>query len=370
MKNIIIITCLLIVHSTFAQNQIKLSKSNFGIDYAIPDLPAFKAIGFEPSDILRPSSSKEFSVLLPQFYNNKKVNLPNSFAVELAPFQIFNSKKIITLDEYLKNKIINSLRISVGINADSTEKEPKARKLGVGLRISIIDKGNFEQNRSFLKEEGEILRKSLLKDVEIEDSFKVANQIRLADNIPENLNKEFIKYKEGKYKDFYPEELEKLKKMYREKYWNAEKLDVAFALSSRSKDELIKNLKYNKFSTWVTYAYPINRWGQLLIGYTGAYNNNLYMSDIKKEISYWQNSINLRAYGGTNKLKGYLEGQFKTKELDISNSTQVILGGEYNIIESYGVWLNFYIGIRKNTNVSDSQFVSNFDLKFALPEKK
>lgn len=371
-RKFLFIIGLYLLNNTIIQGQeakINIPKSKFGVDMAVPDIPAFKAISFDPSTILRPSTAREFSMVLPQFYSRNGATLPSSFAMEIAPFKMFNSRTPITLEKYHKNSVINSLRLSLGTNRDSTEKQPKATQISFGLRINMIDKGELNADPLFLEEESKLMTQRTQDELKLEDAFKKEHGLNIADKIPNSLANEFDQYK----KDNLPLEseeivlLEELKKRYKEKYWNAERWDVAVALAGRSQDEYFNNFGFKKLSFWTTYAFPVKEWAQIAAGYNAAFNKDVLVAEAP--VSYWQQSFNLRGYGGNNRLKGFLEGQYRTKELNSSHSFLLISGAEYNVIEKYGVWVEFYIGMKKVRNEANAKFVSNFDIKFALPEK-
>src|SRR5687768_13560581 len=62
------------------------------LDFVIPDMPAFKALGTDPSDILRPADAKKFAVAISPFYSNGKGVIPKNFAVEFSPWKLASTK--------------------------------------------------------------------------------------------------------------------------------------------------------------------------------------------------------------------------------------------------------------------------------------
>lgn len=377
MKRIYIIIPLLCFSTYISQAQndsLKFSLDKIKVNFAVPDLPAFKAMGTEPSSLLRPSTTEAFSAILPQFWSNGQGILPKSLAFEAAPFYIAHQKDNVpmTLSSYIQNKFWKSFRISVGTASDSTKKEPGAIKLGFGLRFSIIDKGDLKSDINYLTEEANFFEdkatfngyaRIYARENKIDDIKKAMQD----DSTLEVKIKEFVKVKYAGIIFSKSEIIKNTKKFienYKKKNWNAEKLDIAFALVTRSPDQFTSNLKFNKLSSWITYARPCKDWGQLLIG--GNFSNATVFSDKeKKDLNFNEVSLSSRLYVGSNDLKGFVEGQYMYKGFDSSKNWFVYVGGETAIMN--GFWIHFYGGYQAGDTVS--QVVSSLDFRFTLPEK-
>lgn len=153
--------------------------------------------------------------------------------------------------------------------------------------------------------------------------------------------------------------LQNLIKDYKEnKFWNAEKLDIAFCFVGSSPDSLAKNIKYNSFLFWTTYARPIGENGQFLLGL----NTNFLNDDSS---NYMNIGIPARIYIGTNMLKGFIEGQYQYKQKIETNNLIMKLGCEYNLYKS--LWIDFSAGIYKDLTNNTSDFISSFKLIYAIP---
>lgn len=372
MKNSFLIIIILIsfnvAYTQDANN--KVSLDDLRINFAVPDLPAFKGMGFEPSNILRPSDIKKLSIIVPQFVENGQAILPKSFALEVSPFLLIKSNQLLTFDEIQNKQFLKSIRISVGTSRDTTVKLPNATKLGLGLRFTALDKSNIEMSSELLKQERElILYPELITEVKLEDEFKKSKGINLADDLTVAQQKEFDEFKEPKIAEMIAsnkKKLASLKESFKKLYWNKQKLDFAMSYVLRSSDQFIGNLNFNKLSFWGTYAIPVDKWGQLLIG-ANSNNSNLFNEKLNTNDNYWDTNINARLYAGSNKFKGYCEYQNTFNEFNITNSNLFFVGGEFNIVD--GFWINFYVGVRKKATDASSVFISNFDMKFTLPEK-
>lgn len=371
---IIIIILYAGVTSSRGQDNSKFLLENIKVNFAVPDLPAFKAMGTESSNLLRPSTTEAISAILPQFWSNGRGVLPSSLAVEIAPFYVAHQKDNLpmTLMNYIDNSFWKSFRISLSTSSDSTQKEPSAIKLGLGLRFSIINKGDLKSDIKYLENKANLsMNRAVFNGYKrnyarINNIDDIDEAIR-NDNTLEDKIKEFVKLNYNLdilTNSEIMKNTEKFIKDYKQKNWNAEKLDIAFALVTRSPDQFTSNLKFNKFSTWITYARPCKDWGQLLVG--GNYSNASAFSDKeKKDINFSDWSLSSRMYVGSNNFKGFIEAQYTYKGFDSSKNWFTYLGLETVVMN--GIWLHLYGGYQAGDTVS--QVVSNLDFRFTLPEK-
>jgi hypothetical protein len=354
------------------------------LNFAIPDMPAFKAMGTEASNLLRPSTPQAFAIIAPQFWTSdlNRTVLPKNIAFEISPILLSqqNKKVPITLNQFLKNKVANSFRISVGTARDSTEKQPKATKLGVGFRISLIDNGNLNYDTKYLENEGLIMADSAKLIQELKTKWiqiKIKQTGRGAGEIVRDttLKNEFEKYRDSTIivmrklrsnEKFYTEKLIALKDDYKNKNWNAGKLDIAVAFVGRSSDQFTSNLKFDKISSWVTGSIRCKDWGQWLHGINYSYADNVFSDKEKKTISFSQFSYTTRLFVGSNNLKGFIEGQYLYNGFDESNNGFLNIGGEFALGQS-GIWIHCYAGYQHGENLK--QVIGNLDFRFSLPEK-
>src|SRR5689334_4525690 len=85
--------------------------SQMKLNFVVPDVPAFKILGTEPTDLLRPSTPKALAVSMSSFNDNGKMIIPKAFALEVSPSLLLNSRKgPVELKEYAKNAVVNSFR--------------------------------------------------------------------------------------------------------------------------------------------------------------------------------------------------------------------------------------------------------------------
>lgn len=363
-----ILFLLVCIFSSRAQNPETIGQNK--LNFAVPDLPAFKALGSEPSNILRPSTPESFSLIVSQFYNGDNISMPANFAAEIAPWILAKSNKI-TLADYHEHDILYSTRVSLGTSRDSLNRY----NFAVGLRFSIIDEGDLKNDEDFLKLLFDKLANHLDKKNELRLQYMIDNQLT-----PEayEANKE---YYEQEIEKMMPgnidDEIDAMKKAYKEVYWNREKLDIAIATVGYSTDSVGSNIGFKSFDGWISYALPIFKMkgeydgsatnpqkyaGQLLFG--GNIKAYEHRFDQK---TYFNAFLNTRIYVGTNRIKGFTELQYSYLQFEESNHLLMTLGGEINPVD--GVWLEFYAGMERNTDSNLNTSVAKFNLRFSIPEK-
>ncbi|MDR6564643.1 MULTISPECIES: hypothetical protein [unclassified Arcicella] len=350
------------------------------VNFAVPDLPAFNVLGNSPSDILRPTDVKALSILTSEFYNGSSIIVPKSFALELSPFLLAKNNSL-TLHDYQQNQFWYNLRLSLGTNT-STVNNQKYSNLAIGARITIIDKGDLKNDEVYI----DLLKNSLALEVDIENKakeqfLKDKNKTIQEVAMDEALNKEMEQYidkaKKKKLEDekllsTYIKDIPKFKEDYKKNNWNKEKLEFAYAYLGASPDSLIKNIQTKKHAAWGTWAVPVKKWGQLLVGINYSY---MYADSLNKQtdktVNYEYNtfSASSRLYFGSNRVKGFIEGQYKFISLNDKRDAFLNTGGEFNIRD--GIWLVVNAGINWHdlgSANSKSGFYSSLNLRFTLPE--
>lgn len=321
---------------------------NLRQNFAVPDLPAFNALNTEPSNLLRPSTPKDFVIVASNFYSGNNVTLPKSIALEVSPLTIAKSNKL-TLRDYQRCPALYNLRVSIGTLRDSLN----VSKIGFGIRTTLIDKsdikykGNLSCIYSMLEKRSDertnYIKMHLNNAARIEEESDSLGKV-FDSVLNKNLNDTINSYVESRSR----------------RLWNAEKWDIAIAFVGASPDSLAKNIKYSSFSFWSTLALPVNKNGQFLVG---AYFNNYKLNNK----TFNTISIPIRLYFGTNELKGYIESQYSYKQFDKTNNLLASLGCEYKLTGV--IWAQFIAGINKDFTNNTSNFTSSFRLIYTLPGK-
>lgn len=379
---LIILSLTFLIFQGFTQETSEELVKNFRLDFAVPDHPAFKLMNETPSDILRPSSVNDLSVITSNFMSGNSIVLPQTFALEVAPIMLAQANSI-TLSQYEKNKVWHSLRFSLG-SEKQTFDAFEQYNLSIGAKITIIDKGDIKADKAYISKLAKILAESTkdqndFKLVFLDSIGKTATEVAFNSELTKQLENyiseqlELQKEKNDSLKKNYPLRIQELKIKYKAQNWNKQKLDFAVAVLNKSPDSLAKNVKFGAFGVWGTLALPVNSWGQVLIGASYKYSEYNEFYEKSEDYKYFNEnrmSLTSRFYFGTNRIKGFLEGQYYMQDLgETTNNALINLGAELNLVN--GIWVNFNGGYNFNNifmdDVSSSLFTS-FDIRFQIPE--
>jgi hypothetical protein len=363
-----ILACLLILFLEIqvnAQSNTPITKDDttliqhFKLNFAVPDIPALKILGNSPSEILKPSTPENLSVIASELFNGSNIVIPKSMAVEIAPLLLLNSK--MTLEQYDKSAILYSVRLSAGTFKDN---DNHTSKLALGTRITLIDKGDLKNDKAFREQLFRLTNNIISTKDKIQDEFLKINKYNIQDVVVDSaLNAQMNKYINERYspKHLFEDSLESLKMKYKQDNWNKQKWDIALGVLGYSPDSLAKKITFGQFSFWTTYAQPISTWGQILVGANVNY--------IKDTANFLSISASTRIYGGINRIKAFLEAQYSYNGNDKTGNCLFNFGSELGVID--GMWINLSAGIEWNNlnkNDYDSNFTSEFDIRFSLPE--
>lgn len=405
MKNSILLIIFLIISFTSAAQQDTL-ESKFLLDFVTPDMPAYKSLGIEKSNLLRPSDVKEFALMLSPFYNNGKAGIPKNFGVEFAPWKMASRKW--TLPDYnnqLGKRFLYNSSFSLAAVSDSTK---YSSKLSIGYRFALLsnkadiiriafDKGSDFSTKvdqaqvlkaKFKEYWIEIVVMPRPNPAELEDYFKNHQKefyAFLASINPANKDlakdlkalvfdtklifgddfdfKQFEKLTFEKVRDAL---IEKLIANYQKQNWNAGRLDAALAWVGESTDSSFSNTRFSSFNVWVTGALKIGKKGQLLIGTNIKLPNHDADSTQKTPLNF---TASLRLLIGNSNFRFFGETQWQKINYGIiKNSVLLNIGGELRISNKF--WVVASSGIEnlkdKNKTKLYNRIVSNLDLRYGF----
>lgn len=335
---------LLIAKLAIGQLNVNLDSLFSNQNFAVPDLPAFNALEIEPGNLLRPSSPRDFSIVASEFFNLGSIVIPKSMAVEVAPIVLMRKNKL-TLEDYQKTPILYNTRVSVGTLRDSLN----VSRVAIGFRTTIINKGDIKGEKRLAEVVNFLRDKNASRNEFLDNSGY--NNFHFAENpsLADSLNREFDK--------LYAEKEKRAKDILDLKTWNEERLDFAIALVGSSQDSIAENINFNSLHVWLAYGHPLGSNAQLLVG------TNL-RAHIDNKSYFFDFSLPVRAYVGTNTLKGFAEGQYVYKQNIKTNNFIVRLGCEYHIYK--GFWLDFSAGLMNNYTMKTSTFTGNIKLFYAI----
>ncbi|MFC4477343.1 hypothetical protein [Flavobacterium chungangensis] len=142
------------------------SATVFSQDLRIPNTPAFSILGFEPTSVMKPTSSKKLSAdLLSSFDENGKLIM--NVGMEVTPYWLKNRPNL-TREEYLNPGTLQTILQTFTLSA-ATVRDTITNKdnLGVGYRFEIF--------KGALNKEMETLEKDM-KDLESINNVIVLTQ--------------------------------------------------------------------------------------------------------------------------------------------------------------------------------------------------
>ncbi|MBK7763787.1 MAG: hypothetical protein IPI46_10525 [Bacteroidetes bacterium] len=315
---------------------------------------------------MNPSASRDFSMMVSSFRSGNKFVVPTSLAAEIAPISYAYHK--ISLQEYQQKIWIRTLcktRISAATQYDEIL---DSRHLSFGIRTTLLDKGDYRNDKEFLNQkvytlldayENLVLARKL--------SYMKANRItalELAEN--ENLSKQI---EDTLLQQIISERITQSIADYKTSHWNASRLDIAYTSALSTPDSLLANAKLNKHLFWITYATKPGKkcdWAQLVF----SLHNRINLST--SNFSNHQLYANTRFYFGSNLLKGFSELQFQhdsgTPIRLSSNALLFNCGLDMNLYKS--IWIYVSAGLSNDlTKNANTSLQTNMKFYFALPEE-
>jgi hypothetical protein len=325
---LIIILMVFFTFSLKAQDSTKFVAGWANLDFAIPESPAFKVLGTDPSNILKPSSARAIALDVGNYLFTNGPAIPKNLAVEISPLLLNGN---CSLTDYYNHRFWYRIGLSFGTNVSSSGSYSTAE----GLRFTIIDKTDLRTNDAFIAqvvdaEHAVLLAEKTAIPLYIKQKNLNVTPIQFLTNLDADaaLKKDFNAFVTQFIPNsaVKPADMENLRNQYREKLWNAPIWQVGVAALQTSKDSLIKNLSLSRVGLWSSTGLPLGKKGQLLLGL------NYSLADSVKWNSTY--SLGARCYYGNNEIKAYLQGEYN--HLINQNNFTTSVGCEFNI--SNGIW--------------------------------
>jgi hypothetical protein len=396
-----------------AQTTDTVLTDRFLLNFSVPDMPAFKALGTDPSNILRPSDIQKFASSFAPFYSGGQGVIPKNFALEFAPWKL--GSKNWRLETY--NKGINSLLYNSGFSfATNTDSSAFPSKLSVGYRLTIAGKKGDILKAAYSNSIREQLKTIQTGRLEALNSLRdhwIFDVQRVSPDITPDSVKSYYKLNIGVFNTYIQslwgfkasgnssaiadcffeafnvhnsQDLARLAKSkntlddaiamavdtiltrFKDSMWNANRFDLAIAWVGQSKDSLIKNAQFSSFNLWATYAIGIGRGNQLLFG------TNLGLPRTEKNDSVHTEffiTANIRYYLGTSNVRGFIESQYRYQNYSgLQKSLLFNLGGEFGLSQQFWVvanaGVNNYFGLKSPV----SALVSSLNIRYGFNQGK
>jgi len=117
----------------------KYKVKNVEVDLAVPESPAFTALGLNPETIVRPSTPREFATALLNGVDQHG-NLQTGVAFDTVPYLVFVGSEL-TLRDYIDSnvaRVLSRTSISLATTKGASEMD-KSVKLAFGLHAMLFD---------------------------------------------------------------------------------------------------------------------------------------------------------------------------------------------------------------------------------------
>jgi hypothetical protein len=335
------------------------------LDLITPDLPAFKALGTEPSNLLRPSDVKQIAVATNPFLNTRSPVIPSAFGLEVAPWKLASRRW--ALRDYLENdwkafRYRCSFSLGAGTFATQTAQLPPARA-SAGFRTSWVGRRyDVSRNPDLVRTMFAINDQALRDSTDIVTQWRLDRNLRPGDrpsaealaDLQQRLTRVSARL------DSLQKARKKAYAVFEKQNWNAPRTDFALAWVGGSGDSLVRNVAFAAAHAWLTQSIRAGENGQFLLG------GNARFDRVRPEATAGNISLSVsgRYYVGTADFRGFLEGQF-THERLFPNSTLVYLGGELRVKEDF--WLIFSTGLKSTAAPEvQRQLLANLELRFSI----
>lgn len=341
-------------------------QKQFRLNFSVPDIPAFIALTDDQSIFMKPSAARDFSMMLSSFRSGNKFVIPTSMAAEIAPMSY--AYKNISLQDYQRKNWVRTLCKTRISSATQYNEIQDSRQLSFGLRTTLLDKGDYRNDKEFLNQKVYKLLDAYENLVFARKlSYMKSQQItalELAEN--EDLSKQI---EDSLLLQIISERITQSIEEYKSTHWNASRLDIAYTMVLSTPDSLLANAQLNKHLLWITYATKPGKncnWAQLVF----SLHNRI--ASTNTNFTTHQLYANTRFYFGSNLLKGFSELQFQhdngTAISVSSNALLLNFGLDLNLYKSIWVYLSagLFNDFSKNGNTS---LQTNMKFYFALPEE-
>lgn len=338
--------------------------STYRVDFALPDAPAFTLLDENPSDILRPSSVKEFALALSSFIDTATggLDIPQAFAVEFSPGLLIGGNDL-SLSDYRKNPWLYRLRLSAGTRRLNGSAAPS--EIAIGIRTSFIDESDLRTDDVLLSKvtaiSNQILQVASASIGRPPTDGSGADVITFDQLTPQG------QAQVDSLNTALQNAIDAAQNAAAEQ-WNGRALDLAVGALFSSPDSLTKGLRTSEVAAWLTWAEGFGSWGQLLLGGKagmtrgGAVPDSLQDTTAESSMDFAA-TVSGRFYIGVNAYKAFVETQFATTE---ATNTLLINGGGEALLRS-GIWVSFGGGVQRDLDAGTWDVVSKFAVKLGLP---
>jgi hypothetical protein len=302
-KKSAIVIAALILWAIFLSPNLKADES-LSIDaMVVPVSPGFVLLGIEPASVERPGTVTDLSLgILNRLQNTN--GLPKDFALEIAPYWLFNAKSLTYVDYANYRNILANVAQTGSISlASASSPDSSMGTIACGIRFSIL-RGKIDDEFESYQSRLDTLSQSLQnlnaiyapyiqQKIEHDELIVVLNSAWLKaeqagnEALMENINaQKTLRQAEIKAeidKDF-ADSLTEIRKLasnlrFRRIGW---KLDFAGGTVTRFPNQVFNSGKMSRWGFWATGGYEWKNWSALgVVRYLGdKIQNNLSSLDL------------------------------------------------------------------------------------------
>ena len=364
-----------------------LRARQLSLQYAVPSSPAFSLVDVGKSSILRPTAFHELSAAVSSFTSGGGgFALPRELGVEIAPWFVAQGQRL-TVRDYQRHPIRYKLRISGAVKrgADTLG----ATSVAFGLRFSLIDHADPRLDSTFLDSLGKLTsvivdlcsqvtgppadpalpgvvkdcadpRGDVLAVTKVLAAMSSSTSPRVRDSVTVLLagSSALAAARKRSLAVAYAA-ADSLKSNRLANSWNRASLDVAFAVSANTIDSLGRDPKFDVLAAWVSGAFPVGRWGQVVYGANGR-----NAQDSVSLPRRWSGGVGAGLYLGSNESKCYAELR-STWQRSTKTIAELVAGSELKLYA--GVWAIGSVGWATDPLSNRGRLTSRFTLRSSLP---
>lgn len=345
----------LLILSSESYAQYDSALSAYRTQYAVPDAPAFKVLGAEPGNIMRPSSTREVGVAAANFFINGS-HLPSAFAAEFSPYLMIGGNSL-TLRSYQRSWIDRTLyHTRISIASQRSSETGNTKQVAGGIRATLLDNSDLRLDEEYIK-----------KLYGYSDSIKNLT-VRIRDHIrgptpvfilkpqreQDSLNV-LVEASIAERTHAVDSSIVAEREAARGSNWNKPIVELGLALAGSSGDSVgVKGIVASTAALWLVGAGEIGSWGQWILGASAKLER-----DSLGHFERFEGPLAIRGYAGENSYKAYLQAEANWIG-PLPNRYLAELGGEADIYA--GLWVEFAIGVEKREG-TDPVLTSKFNVR-------
>lgn len=323
-------------------------------DFTVPESPAFKLVDIDESAILRPASVRELALAFSSFTDSADggFRLPKSIGIEVAPWLAAKSRTLKRPD-YADRAWLYRFRVSGAVHTSEGARRP--HEIAGGLRFTFLDEADvrldtvLEQRILAIAQRlADVHTGAVTRCVRTRPPAECRGVIAL--NAEEQAEAAAIEKQITAASDQRAQEV-----------WNARSLHLAVALSGKAADTLGNGLRSNVLSAWASFALPISRGTQLLLGARGGWARDTASGERRNRVDG-----SARFYVGGGHYRGFVEVQVGAEEDQDFAPWFVNSGAELRLSNS--VWAQGSAGYERGTQADRPRLATRFALRGALPK--